>query len=196
MDLIFATGNEGKLKEVKHLFDEYNVVIHSLKEYRNLPPIIEDADDFIGNSLIKVRTIFDALGLPVIGDDTRLAVDQLDGAPGVFSARYAGENCTYEDNNRKLLKELSEFEEPHTAKFICALSYKDNSNEFTVVGELNGKIINERRGINGFGYDPIFLPDCSEKTLAEMTKEEKNKISHRANAFFKLKEELVKRGIL
>ncbi len=196
MELVFATGNEGKLSEVKHLFEDYDVKVLSLKDFDNLPEIIEDADDFVGNSLIKVRTIYDAVQLPVIGDDSGLAVDQLGGEPGVYSARYAGENCTYDDNNKKLIKELKKFPEPHTAKFICALSYKDDANEFTVIGELEGKIISEFKGTNGFGYDPVFVPKGFDITLAEMTKEEKNKISHRAKAFFQLREELLRKGII
>ncbi len=196
MKLVFATGNKGKLREVESLLKAYSVEVISLKDFNDVPEIIEDADSFEGNSLIKVRTIYEFCKLPTIGDDSGLVVEQLNGMPGIYSARYAGENCTYEDNNRKLLQELKKFPKPHRAKFVCCLSYKDDSNEFSVTGELSGEIIEEYRGSNGFGYDPLFRPDGEDRTLAEMSAEEKNRISHRAKAFEKLKHELIERKIL
>ncbi len=186
--IVFATGNLNKLKEIRELFRESNFEILSLHDFNDLPEIIENGTTFKENSLIKVKTVFNSINLPIIGDDSGLEVKQLGNRPGVYSARYAGENCTYTDNNKKLLHELKNFDPPHLARFVCAASYYDGENIITAEGELKGKIIENYRGENGFGYDPIFLPDGFNKTLSEMTLEEKNKISHRAKAFLKLKE--------
>ena len=186
--IVLATSNLNKLKEIRELFRESNFEILSLYDFNDLPEIIEDGKTFKENSLIKVKTVFNSINLPIIGDDSGLEVIQLGNKPGIYSARYAGENCTYADNNKKLLQELKNFDPPHFARFVCAASYYDGKNIITVEGELKGKIIENYRGENGFGYDPIFLPDGFNKTLSEMTLEEKNKISHRAKAFLKLKE--------
>jgi XTP/dITP diphosphohydrolase len=194
--MIFATGNVGKLKEVKKLFAEFNVEILSLKDLENPPEIIENGKTFEENSLIKARTVFADYGVPVFADDSGLVVEQLGGAPGVYSARYAGEKATYAENNKKLLEELKHFPEPHQAKFVCVASYVDGEREFTVRGELPGKIVHEFRGENGFGYDPIFIPKGYDRTLAELSLEEKNKISHRGQAMAKLKNELLRLNLL
>ncbi len=194
--IVFATTNKNKFEEVKKIFNGSNIELLSLDDFPKLPEIIEDGNTFEENSLIKVRTIFDALKIPTIGDDSGLTVEQLNGRPGVFSARYAGENATYELNNKKLLKELEGFPEPHFAAFVCAASYYDGKHTITAFGKLEGEIIKEYRGKNGFGYDPIFKPLGFNSTLAEMTTEEKNKISHRGKAFEQLKRKLVTEGIL
>ncbi len=194
--IIFATGNAGKLKEVKKLFAEFDVEILSLKDLENPPEIIENSKTFEENSLIKSRTVFEKYGLPVIADDSGLTVEQLGGAPGVYSARYAGENATYSDNNKKLLRELNGFPPPHKAKFVCCASYVDSENEIVTFGELHGEIISEFRGANGFGFDPIFLPEGYEKTLAELSLEEKNRISHRAKAMKEMKEKLIEKRLI
>jgi XTP/dITP diphosphohydrolase len=186
--IVLATGNLNKLKEIRELFRESNFEILSLYDFNDLPEIIEDGKTFKENSLIKVKTVFNSINLPIIGDDSGLEVKQLGNRPGIYSARYAGENCTYADNNKKLLQELKNFDPPHFARFVCAASYYDGKNIITVEGELKGKIIENYRGENGFGYDPSFLPEGFNKTLSEMTLDEKNKISHRAKAFLKLKE--------
>lgn len=193
--IIFATGNAGKAREVKNLLNEIGLEVISLLDLEDIPEIIEDADTFEGNAEIKAKVIYDLFKEPVIADDSGLSVEQLNGQPGVYSARYAGEGCTYSDNNKKLLKELEQFDEPHPAKFICSAVYYDGR-EFThVLGEIKGKIINEFRGTNGFGYDPIFVPDEIEggQTMAELELAEKNRISHRARAFNQLKEILKER---
>jgi XTP/dITP diphosphohydrolase len=191
--VIFATSNPGKAKEVKNIFHDLNINIISLIELDDVPEIIEDADSYEGNAKIKAKVIYDKFKLPVISDDSGLSVEQLNGQPGVHSARYAGENCTYADNNRKLLKELSKFEEPHFAKFICCAVYFNGAEFTTVFGEIKGKVISEERGENGFGYDPVFIPEefGYMKTLAELPLEQKNKISHRFRAFTQLKQKLV-----
>ncbi len=189
-ELIFATGNKGKLAEVQKIFDNTDFKIISLYELGDVPEIEETGTTFVENALIKAEAIFSLYGKPVIADDSGLAVEQLNGEPGVYSARYAGENCTYDDNNKKLIKVLEEYDLPHKAKFICSAIYYDGKNKITAVGELPGKIISEYRGTNGFGYDPIFLPNGFDRTLAELTTEEKNMISHRAKAFNKLKNQI------
>jgi len=192
-DIIIATKNKNKVYELKRLLEPYGIKIHSLLEYENIPEIIEDGKTFEENSLKKAGEIFKLLKTPVIADDSGLVVEQIKGKPGIYSSRYAGENATDEENNKKLLKELANFPEPHFAKFYCAAAFIDGNHSITVTGELKGRIIKSPRGKNGFGYDPLFVPEGFNKTLAEFTIEEKNKISHRSKAFMKLKDILMKK---
>lgn len=185
--IIFASGNEGKVQEVKDIFKDTHYKIISLTELDDVPEIIEDGKTFEENARIKAETIFKKFGMPVMSDDSGLEVDQLFGAPGVFSARYAGAECSYEDNNRKLIAALLEKAPPHKARFVCCAYYIDDELSFHVTGEMKGEITKEPRGTNGFGYDPIFKPEGYEETLAELKLDEKNSISHRARAFSKLK---------
>lgn len=185
--IVIATANAGKLKEIKKIFAGLSTQILSLSDFPEIPEIIEDGNSFEENAAIKARTVFEKTGLPAIGDDSGLAVEQLNDEPGIFSARYSGEGATYESNNKKLLQELQKFSEPHPAKFVCAAVYYDGKNKFTERGEVKGRIIKTPRGTNGFGYDPVFVPDGYDITLAEFTSEEKNKISHRAIAFGKMR---------
>lgn len=186
MKIIFASGNEGKTNEVKKLFEDTRAEIISLKDCLNFPEIIEDGNTFEENAFIKAKHVFQKYNAPVIADDSGLCVDQLNGEPGVYSARYAGENCSYDDNNNKLIFSLKEFPEPHFAKFIACAVYLDEKDYFCATGVLEGRIINEKRGVNGFGYDPIFVPNGFSISLAEMSLKEKNLISHRSKAFNKL----------
>lgn len=190
MKIVFATNNNGKLREVKKLFQNKAIEILSLKEIGFDEEIAETGKTFEENAFIKADTIFNKFKLPVIADDSGLEVDQLEGRPGVYSARYAGANVTYEDNNRKLLREIKEFNSPHLARFICCAVYVDEKNRISVEGRLEGEIIREFRGKNGFGFDPVFKPEGYEITLAEMELEEKNLISHRARAFQKLQRKI------
>ncbi len=192
-NILFATGNKGKAKEVKQIFKNSGFDILSLSDISFKEEIIEDGETFEDNAFIKAKAIYDKFKVPVIADDSGLEVDQLGGRPGIHSARYAGENCTYDDNNRKLLDELKFFDEPHPARFVCCAIYYDGQNKIVESGELKGNIISEKKGDKGFGYDPVFVPENYDKTLAELELEEKNKISHRAAAFKKLKESLVKK---
>ncbi|MFC2085042.1 RdgB/HAM1 family non-canonical purine NTP pyrophosphatase [Bacteroidota bacterium] len=192
MKLIFATGNKGKIREVKKIFDGSKFEIISPLDIEFYNTIEETGDTFFDNAYIKAKAIFNRHKIPTIADDSGLMVDQLNGNPGVKSARYAGENCTYEDNNKKLLQELEKFPEPHPAQFICYAVYIDDLKVKSVEGILNGEIIKEYRGTNGFGFDPIFIPQGYENTLAEMTVTEKNKISHRSKAFTELRRDLEK----
>lgn len=186
--LIFATGNKGKLKEVKKIFSETDYEIISLYDLGDVPEIIEDGDTYEANALIKAKAIYEIYKMHVIADDSGLSVEQLNGEPGVYSARYAGENCTYDDNNKKILEVLKPYPSPHKAKFVCSAVHYDGANITRAFGELHGQITSEFKGEHGFGYDPIFVPDGSSRTLAQYSSEEKNEISHRAIAFNSLKE--------
>lgn len=186
-EIIFATGNKGKIQEVSQIFNNSEYKIISLYDLGYVHEIEETGNTFEANAFLKAKTIFDIYKKPVIADDSGLEVELLDGMPGVISARYAGENCTYEDNNIKLIRELSQLPRPHLAKFVCCAVYFDGQKQEIAYGYLHGKIISEFKGQKGFGYDPIFVPDEFDKTLAELDLEEKNKISHRGKAFEELK---------
>jgi len=181
----------GKLKEVQQIFEDSNFEIVPMSDLGEIPEIEEDGDTFEANSLKKAKFIFNKFGLPTISDDSGLSIEQLGGRPGVYSARYAGEKCTFDDNNKKVLEELKDFPEPHKAQFIAYATFFDGRTIHNAIGKLPGRIVNEFKGTEGFGYDPIFIPDGYDITLAEMKLEEKNKISHRAKAFNELKEILL-----
>ncbi len=185
--LIFATKNRGKLKEVRNIFSGSGFEITSLLDLNSKFDIEESEKTFEGNAKKKAREVFAEYKIPVIADDSGIEVEQLNGIPGVYSARYAGENATDEENNQKLIKELKKFPEPHPAKYVCCAVYFNEENYLIEYGEIKGKIIFEGRGTNGFGYDPLFVPDGYNKTMAELSPEVKNSISHRGQAFFKLK---------
>jgi len=183
--IFFATNNKGKYKEVSEIFEGYEVDF--LGNYPDFPEIIEDGETYEDNAKIKAFMVYEKFKVPVIADDSGLSVEQLNGRPGVYSARYAGENCTYDDNNNLLLKELESFPLPHKASFFCCSVYYDGVNYLSAMGELKGEIIKEKTGVNGFGYDPVFKPEGFNKSLAELPLEEKNKISHRGKSFRELK---------
>jgi XTP/dITP diphosphohydrolase len=189
--IIFASKNEGKVKEVRHILNGINAEILSLNDVGFTDEIPETADTFEGNAKIKAEIIFNAFKLPTIADDSGLVAIQLENEPGVYSARYAGENATDEENNLKLLEKLKSYPEPHKGKFICAAVYYFGADFILAMGEIAGRIIKEPRGTNGFGYDPLFLPDGYDKTTAELPPEIKNKISHRFRAFDQLKTHLM-----
>lgn len=190
--LIVATTNQGKLKEIKKILNDLPYHLLSLNDLENVPEIVEDRDTFLGNAEKKAAEVYHSFHIPVIADDSGLSVDQLDGRPGVYSARYAGENAADEQNNEKLISELMGLPSPHPARFISVAVYYDGNNYISASGELAGEIILNPRGRNGFGYDPLFVPDGYSLTLAELSFEEKNRISHRAKAFNKLKAKLIR----
>jgi XTP/dITP diphosphohydrolase len=190
--IIFATKNKGKVKEVNHIFNDLNFQILSLADVDEPIDIEETGSSFEENALIKAKQVFKLFKLPTIADDSGLVVEQLNGAPGIYSARYAGQDGNDAANNEKLLEELKNYPHPHMAKFVCAAVYCDDKNTLTSVGEINGRIIDEERGTNGFGYDPLFVPMNYDKTSAELEPEIKNKISHRYHAFIKLKDKISK----
>jgi XTP/dITP diphosphohydrolase len=181
--VIFASKNEGKIREVKKIFEGINFELISLLDLNDFQEIDETGDTFEENAKIKATEVFNKYKIPSISDDSGLSVEQLYGAPGVFSARYAGKGANDEDNNRKLIRELEKFNEPHHAKYICYAVYFDGKNYKVADGEVKGTIIKEPRGENGFGYDPFFIPDGYNQTMAELSLDEKNKISHRSKAF-------------
>ena len=189
--IIFASKNKGKVKEVVQILNGLNIAIISLTDMNEQIKIKEDGDSFEANALIKAKLVYNKFKLPTIADDSGLVVEQLNGAPGIYSARYAGEDGNDEANNKKLLKELKNYPEPHIAKFVCAAVYYDGEEVHTAIGEFNGRITGEEHGTHGFGYDPLFLTDGYSITLAEMKPALKNSISHRFNAFNKLKKYLI-----
>jgi len=188
--IIFATKNKGKAEEVNQIFDDLDVQIISLSDINGAIEIIETGATFEENALIKAKQVFEKFKLPTIADDSGLVVEQLNGDPGIYSSRYAGEDGNDAANNKKLLTELKNYPHPHIAKFVCSAVYYNGKDTFTSEGEIRGRIIDEERGTNGFGYDPLFVPENYEKTSAELEPGIKNKISHRYHAFITLKKQL------
>lgn len=185
MRILLATHNNDKAKELEavlHQVERITVVTLADVPDRLAEPI-EDGATLEENALIKARSVFETTGVPTIADDTGLEVEALGGEPGVRSARYAGDDATYEDNCKKLLRELSEIDrDRRAARFRTVICYCDSRRTFMVEGEVTGSIIETARGRNGFGYDPVFVPDGYNSTFAEMTPEEKNRLSHRGKA--------------
>lgn len=157
--IIFATKNKGKVKEVEDILKDLNVQILSLADINESVNIEETGTTFEENAMIKAKKVYEKFRIPVIADDSGLVVEQLNGAPGIYSSRYAGEDGNDEANNRKLLKELKKYPKPHLAKFVCSAVFYDGNEFHTATGEMKGRIIEEQRGTNGFGYDPLFIPD-------------------------------------
>ena len=189
--LVFATNNLHKLEEVRDILGG-SFRIASLKEIGCTDDIPEAADTLEGNALQKARYVKDKFGYDCFADDTGLEVEALGGAPGVFSARYAGPGHDSEANMRKLLKEL-EGKTNRQAQFRTVVALLLDGEEYTFEGIVRGTILTERRGTAGFGYDPVFVPEGYAETFAEMGSEEKNRISHRARAVQKLADFLHKR---
>lgn len=180
MKIIAATSNKGKVREIKSIFSDMDIV--SMREAGIDIEIEENGESFLENALIKARAIADLCDCAVLSDDSGLCVDALDGAPGIYSARYAGENATDEERYQKLLKVL-ENETNRNAHFTSAVALiLPDGREFTALGYVDGKIGYEPLGENGFGYDPIFICDELGKTFAQATDDEKNSISHRKRA--------------
>ncbi len=178
--LFVATKNRDKLRELAALLDEDVELHHPEPEDEEVE---ETGETLWENALLKARSGFERSGMASIADDTGLGVDTLGGGPGVYSSRYAGDQASYEDNVRKLLSELGgTVREKRIARFRTVIAYVDGEVELRFDGVLEGVIINERRGENGFGYDPVFLPEGGSLTLAELSSEEKNRISHRGRA--------------
>jgi len=190
MKIVLATNNPNKVREVKEILNGLGIEILTLKDLGIEIEIKEDQDTFEGNARKKAHTIFNLTKLPTIADDSGLMVDQLNGAPGVYSSRYAGEEHNYEKNNQKLLQELRDKPKPHRAKFICVINIKSETDDQLFVGEVEGEIVDFPRGTNGFGYDPLFKPDGFNVTYAELPSEIKNKISHRYKALLKFRDYL------
>ncbi|PCE62421.1 RdgB/HAM1 family non-canonical purine NTP pyrophosphatase [Sediminicola luteus] len=184
MEVVFATHNPNKIKEVQNLVPS-GIKIKSLEEIGFDQDIEENGETLEENAFIKADTIYDYCGLACFSDDTGLIVPFLDGAPGVFSARYAGEQASADDNMRKLLQEL-DGQNNRSAYFETVIAFRDSEGKrFSFSGKAEGTITRNRHGLNGFGYDPIFRPIGYSETFAELSLVSKNKISHRAKAFVK-----------
>lgn len=194
MKIVFATRNEGKVREISEMLSRTDLELVSLNHFTSVPEIVEDGKTYLENALKKARTVSEYTGETVLADDSGLQVDALGGEPGVYSARYAGEGASDEENNAKLLAKLKGIPtEERGASFHCALVlYHPDGRYQAFEAKWPGRIIDERRGSNGFGYDPIFLWPELEKTAAELPPEIKNKVSHRGQAFAKLKSHLLK----
>lgn len=182
--LVLATRNQGKIEELRKMLESYDVQVNGLDQYPECPEIEEDGDTFSANAKKKAETISDLLGLPALADDSGLEVDALGGKPGVYSARYAGPGATDQDNIHKLLEALADIpSSERKARFRCVLALAvPGKPTWTCEGTCEGQIISNPQGSGGFGYDPIFYLPSKGKTMAELTKEEKNAISHRGKA--------------
>ncbi|MEF3280428.1 MAG: RdgB/HAM1 family non-canonical purine NTP pyrophosphatase [Elusimicrobiota bacterium] len=201
VEIMIATKNLDKIREIRNIINFPNLIFKTFLDYKDIPDVVEDEPTIEGNSQKKALVIAKHTGLYSLADDSGLFVSALGDRPGVYSARYAGDNATYMDNNIKLLKELEgkRYEE-RKAVFRCAMTIASSDGKFiTEVGEINGYITETIRGSNGFGYDPLFYVPEQNKTFAEILPETKNKISHRAKAIFKIKphiERIVNNGFL
>jgi XTP/dITP diphosphohydrolase len=192
MKIVFASSNEGKVKEIKEMLEGMEIELVSLKDYAEAPEIVEDGDTFLRNALKKAKIISEFTNETVLADDSGLRVDVLGGEPGIYSARYAGEKATDDDNINLLLTRLKNIpQEKRNASFCCALVlYRTDGSYDSFESKWKGLIIDERRGNKGFGYDPVFYVPELKKTAAELPPEIKNKVSHRGQAFNQLKKSL------
>jgi XTP/dITP diphosphohydrolase len=190
MKVVLATRNQGKIVELRRILTDIDVV--GLEEFPDAPDVPETELTFAGNALLKARAIAAHTGLPAVADDSGLCVDALGGMPGVFSARWSGRHGDDEANLDLLLGQLSDVAPEHrSARFVCVAAIAwPSGTEDSVEGHLIGHVIGERRGTNGFGYDPIFVPDEESRTTAELSPEEKDAISHRGKAFRALADRL------
>ena len=198
--LVVATGNQDKLKEIREFFKASGAdfEIESIKKWdENFDPE-ESGSTLAENALIKARAAVQICNLPVLADDTGLKVKALYGAPGVHSARYAGKGATYEQNCDKLLKTMKGYKETdRAAQFVCHMTLLlPSGNQLEVEGKIDGSITNKMTGEGGFGYDPLFFLPDKDKTLAELSLEEKNAISHRAKALEAMVKEMTNKGLL
>ena len=184
---MLASANRHKVREIQALLADLPVTVRALAEFPGAPDVVEDGATYRENALKKARSAADFTGKPALADDTGLEVDALDGRPGLYAARFAGEGCTFQDNIAKLLRLLEGVPaENRGARFVCVLAFVvPGGRELVVEGELRGRITEAQSGARGFGYDPVFFVPEVGKTLAELSFEEKNRISHRRRALDK-----------
>ncbi len=189
-ELVLATRNRNKVKEIREILKGLKLNILTVDDFPGCPEVIEDGATFEENAVKKARAVSRFTGKAALSDDSGLEVDALNGEPGIHSARYAGEGCNYDDNNNKLLGLMKDIpEERSQARFICvAVLCRPDGELMTARGVCEGVLGKERRGSNGFGYDPVFIVPEYGKTFAELDSELKNRISHRARAFNNIKE--------
>ena len=195
MQLVLATNNRDKIREIRELLDELPITILTRDDFLDFPDPEETGTTLEENATLKAKAIRDFCDMPALADDSGLEVDALDGAPGVYSSRYAGEKVTYRDNNEKLLRELRNVpEKKRTARFRCviAIAWLDGTVE-TVDGVAEGRIATAITGRDGFGYDPVFYYPPAGRCFSEMSLEEKNEVSHRGLALEKALDLLVYR---
>lgn len=195
--IIFATGNEGKMKEVRMILKDLNQEIKSLKEINLDVDIVEDGKTFEENAIIKAKTIMELTNEIVLADDSGLEVDYLDKAPGIYSARYLGEHTSYNIKNQSIIDKLKDATGmERSARFVCVIACAmPDGTILTTRATIEGMIGYEEKGDNGFGYDPIFFVPEYNCTTAELSPEQKNKISHRGKALKEMKLKLQERGI-
>ena len=200
MKIVIATRNRHKAVELQTLLHGagYDAVqLDEIDPDGKIPEVEETGTTFKENALLKAHAIAKATGLPSVADDTGLEVDALGGAPGIFSARYSGENCTYEDNVKKLLRELSDVaDDRRTAHFKTVAVYVHKETELSAEGVVEGVITEKEEGVGGFGYDPVFSVLDMKKTYAQLADEEKNRVSHRGKAIRSLIEKLRENGLI
>lgn len=194
--VVLATGNQGKVKELSNLLAQHAIEVVPQSNF-DVPEVPETGTTFVENAIIKARHAAKITGLPAIADDSGLEVDALNGEPGVYSARYAGENATDNDNTDKLLNALSNVPTAQrNARFHCVLVYMKHANDPTPIichGVWEGSIIDEKLGDQGFGYDPVFWQEAHQKTSAQLSRDLKNKLSHRGQALKLLVKELAEK---
>jgi len=183
LQIVLATHNRGKMKEMSSILAHLPVKLLTLDDFPQIGEIPETGETLKENAFIKAETVHQKTGLPALADDTGLEVDALDGAPGVHSSRYDGETATFEDNCRKMMQEMDGIPaEERTARFHTVIAFvSDSGNEWTE-GMVEGRILEKKRGDGGFGYDPLFYYPPLKKTFAELNSEQKNNISHRGKA--------------
>ncbi len=185
--IVLATRNAHKMNEIRQILKDLPVQLLSLDDFKNVPEVIEDQDSFQGNALKKAKEIFEFTGIPALADDSGLEVDALNGEPGVHSARFSGESATDLKNNLKLLDLLEKVpSDQRDARFKCVAVFFDKNTMHFEEGICQGEIIDDFRGNQGFGYDPLFYLQNFNKTMAELSEDEKNQISHRGKAFRKM----------
>ncbi len=185
MEIVFATHNKNKLRELQEMLSGYNITILGLSDIGCNEDIEENATTIVGNAEIKARYVKSHYGYNCFADDTGLMIDALGGAPGVYSARFAGDDCDSERNIDKVLQ-LMAGKENRNARFVTVIALSLGDTEMIFEGEVQGEILTQRRGVGGFGYDSIFEPEHCGMTFAEMSPEQKNSISHRGRAVKKL----------
>lgn len=196
--LVFATGNQGKIREIREILGDSIPEILSMKEAGIVADIVEDGKTFEENALIKARAVSKAGGIMAMADDSGLEVDCMGGAPGIYSARFMGEDTSYDIKNNYIISRAMQVPpEERTARFVCTIAcVLPDGREWVVRGTVEGVINDRQAGKNGFGYDPIFLLPDRGVTTAELPPEEKNAISHRGRALRAMRELLMKEGIL
>ncbi len=192
--IVFATGNKGKIKEIQMILADLGVEVITMKEAGIEIDIVEDGKTYEENAMLKARAVAKYTDAIVMADDSGLEIDYLNNEPGIYSARYMGEETSYRIKNANLIERLNGVpDEQRTARFVCAIAaVLPDGRELTTRGIIEGRIGYEEKGENGFGYDPIFYVPRFGKTTAELSEEEKNQVSHRGNALMLMKEELKK----